>query len=106
MDNFRTWLGYTESVTPHPTPPAKMSTRSYQRLAGDTEVLRIPSRSGERKVRRKPRNDSSADGEPHEGGPFSHEGLMARKQMAHSVNSLGMGMVRSLGVMPVITEVW
>ena len=84
----------------------EMSTRSYQRLAGDSEVLRIPSRSGEGKVRRKPRNDSSADGEPHEGGPFSHEGLMARKQMAHSVNTFGMGMVRSFGVMPVSTEVW
>lgn len=75
-----------------------MSTRSYQRLAGDSEVIRIPARSGEKKVTRKPRTGSSVEEEPHEGGPFGHDGLLARKQKARSMNPFGMGMVRSFGV--------
>lgn len=74
-----------------------MSTRSYQRLVGDSEVIRIPARSGERKVPRKPRTQSSVEGEPYVDGPFSHEGLLARKQNAHSMNPFGVGMVRALG---------
>ena len=74
-----------------------MSTRSYQRLAGDAEVIRIPVRSGERKGRRKPRADTSVEEETHEGGPFSPEGLLARKQKAaNSMNPFAMGMVREV----------
>ena len=77
----------------------EMSTRSYQRLAGDAEIIRIPARSGERKGRRKPRTDTSVEEETHEGGPFSHEGLLARKQKAaNSMNPFAMGMVRSVFV--------
>lgn len=94
QNGYRKWAGYETTSSNG----CKMSTRSYQRLAGDSEVIRIPARSGERQVTRKPRFENSVEEEPYEGGPFSHEGLLARKQNAHSMNPFGMGMVRGYGV--------
>ena len=48
---------------------------------------------------RKPRTDSSMEGELYEDGPVTPEGLLARKQNAHSMNPFGMGMVSLLGVL-------
>ena len=44
------------------------------------------------------RTEGSVHKEPHEGGPFSHETLLARKQNAHLVNPFRMGMVRTFRV--------
>ena len=46
---------------------------------------------------RKPRTDSSVEGELYEDGPLTPEGLLARKQNARSMNPFGMGMVRAFG---------